>query len=78
MMKLIQIFSAYIIKELKETTTELDNFDKLKIYVIIMKKNAYSINNEKLSSIKILYQNTNVLIYIKHKTLIILSRKISL
>ena len=80
MVKLIQIFSVYITKELIETTTEQEQFWQIKdiCYKLVMKKNAHSINNEKLSSIKILYQNTNVLIYIKHKTLIILLRKISL
>ena len=55
MMKLIQIFSAYIIKDLIETTTEQEQFWQIKdiCYKLVMKKNAYSINNEKLSSIKI-------------------------
>ena len=55
MVKLIQIFSVYIIKDLIETTTEQEQFWQIKdiCYKLVMKKNAYSINNEKLSSIKI-------------------------
>ena len=43
MVKLIQIFSVYIIKNLIETTTEQEQFWQIKdiYYKLVMKKNAY-------------------------------------